>query len=85
MISFERVYQTYPGHKLLTVESIWFPFIGWLKPEQMQERSCHGQSFTRIVERAQREGAKMVQLMLQEPRTWGVVFADFSITELVEP
>ncbi|CAN5754338.1 hypothetical protein BH10BAC3_BH10BAC3_12120 [soil metagenome] len=82
MISFEPVYRSYPNHKMIGIESIYFPGAGWTSYFNYLQVEGAGLGFTHRLQKATGQGATHVQLILQHNTTMNLVWPDFSLNEL---
>jgi len=82
MITYHIVNEKYPNHKVLGIESVWYPGRGWVPWTEIYVLGTKGLSRDFILEKAFAEGAEKASLVLSAFNKTKLIWADFSKEEL---
>ena len=82
MITFAKVFQSYPDHRLIGIESVYHPGSGWTDyatlVDMMDEWPTHNQFLKACLQR----GATHMQLIIQDNHSKAIRWTAFSMAEL---
>jgi hypothetical protein len=85
MITYSRIFESYPNHRLLGIESVYFPGSGWTDYTALHTLQAEWPSHDKFLMACHQRGATKVQFIIQDNHSKAIRWTDFSFAEIVIP
>lgn len=82
MITFSKVFESYPNHRLVGIESIYHPGSGWTDYATLADLMDEWPTHNQFLKACHQRGATHVQLIIQDNESKAIRWTDFSLAEL---
>jgi hypothetical protein len=83
MITYTKIFEAYPNHRLLGIESVYFPGSGWTDYTEIHTLQMEWPSHDRFMMACHHRGATKVQFIIQDNHSKAIRWTDFSFAEIV--
>jgi hypothetical protein len=82
MMIFSKVFESYPNHRLVGIESVYHPGSGWTDYNTLTDLMYEWPTHDKFLKACHQRGATHVQLIIQDNYSKAIRWTDFSLAEL---